>query len=430
MNNPLVLRALLKKETWHSVGSLLTADVLTNMAAQRALSIISDLHGETTGDLSVAGLRLSVESSIKAKFGVRDEILRLVDEIDTSPDLDPGEAISIIRTFAARELVQRGLYFGATNIDDDDFDLADIMKFFTRAEEILTGAEIGVEDFSRMGAPGDEYRTGLVPLGFHEDLDVALEGGIADGELALLLAPSGVGKTSYLWRAVTNAALRGRNVLGISLEIKLAKCAARVDSALTGMTRRELTTNPFRALDKRTELKGKIWIKDWSHREVRVADIRALIRQMEAKGQKVDYLMVDYMELLRPTYIDRKQPRFNFTAVAVELRRLANELKIPVLSAWQTNRGGADKHVLSATDVGEDWGIVKTADILIGMNQNAEELKERILRLNILKQRESTRRPIFYCDSDLDRMIVRKVGVKEVDLGEEVSSGTQNVDSD
>lgn len=425
MNQAAVLRSLLKKETWSSVGGLLSGEVLTNATAQRLHGMIRSLHEQTTGDLSIDGLRLKVEASTTKSMGLREELMSLVSDMGSAPDLDPGEAAAGIREFAAKELVFRGLTFGATHMDDEDFDLGSVIAFFDKADGLLHAGDAEVEDFSKLSPPGAEYRTGVVNLGYHSGLDDALEGGIGDGELALLLAPSGVGKTSYLWKAVTNAALAGKNVLGVTLEIKLAKCSARVDSALTGMTRTELTTNPAAAWKKRNDLKGKIWIKDWSHKEVRVSDIRAVIKQMEQKGQHVDYLMVDYMELLRPEYVDRKQPRFNFSRVAIELRRLANELNIPVLSAWQTNRAGADKHVLSKTDVGEDWGIVKIADILLGLNQNAEEGREKVMRINILKQRENTQRPIFYCDSDLDRMVIKELSVKDVDLTEEVGSGNE-----
>lgn len=77
-------------------------------------------------------------------------------------------------------------------------------------------------------------------------------------------------------------------------------------------------------------------------------------------------------------------------------------------SAWQAKRLAMGKHYLEKDDIGEDWGIVKNADILVGLNQNPQELRDKIMRVNIIKQRESTCRDTMNLYADLDRMIVKE----------------------
>lgn len=416
MNAATILRAMLSKETWVTTGPVVAGGVLTNPTAQKILSVIEDMHDVLAGDLTLSGLRMRVESLSPAGSPLGDDLLAVIGQMEQADLMPPDEVDYIVRKFASKELVMRGLTFGVTHIDDADFDAGKVEEFLQKAQELRHGAKVELPSLHTAPPPGKDYRLGVTPLGFNEDLDCALGGGLANGELGVLLGSSGVGKTSLLWAAAVNAAQVGRKVLAVSLEIKESKCFGRIDSCLTGMDRNGLISNPLNAMKKRAAMPGEIWVKDSSSRGMQVAEIGALVHQLRKAGEHVDFLMVDYMELVEPRFFDAKNRRFNYGQVCVDLRRLAAELDIPVLTAWQTNRAGADKHVLSKTDVGEDWSIVKTSDIIIGLNQNEEENRNKRMRLNILKQRESTIRPIFYCLCDLDRMIVRKVDESDFEV--------------
>ena len=256
-------------------------------------------------------------------------------------------------------------------------------------------------------------RTGIVGYGFSDKWDGYLKGGKAAGEMSLYMALSGVGKTSMLILDAAMAAKSGLNVLYITKEINANKCVQRFDQCYTKFDPDELISRNAEVLAAREKVKGKIWIKDWSHVSTKVSDIRSLILQMNARGDHVDYLVVDYMELIDPEFYNRAQPRMNYSAVCKDLRALGNELSIPQAGAWQAKRAASDKHFLTKDDVGEDWGIVKNADIVIGLNQNAQELRDKVMRLNILKQRESTNRSVMHLFTDFDRMIVHEQGSVE-----------------
>jgi replicative DNA helicase len=227
--------------------------------------------------------------------------------------------------------------------------------------------------------------------------------------MMIWLAPPGVGKTSLLINQGVEMAKAGSKVLHITLEINKAKCRQRVDQKLTGLTNAERLGKPKLVVEARkalTKSGGEFYIKDWCSRNVTCDDIRTLVRNMRAQGEEVDTVCVDYLELMAPSKINRHGERFNFSLVAKEMRRLANELGIKLITAWQVNRVGADKHIIGKTDVSECWDIVKHADIIMGLNQNEKELEGHILRVNIIKQRESTARPLEYYYSDLDRMVI------------------------
>jgi len=406
-----LLKTMMVKENWSALRGIATPDTFDSSTARALLKIMDRMHWETTEDLHLGMVRLDIDASFQIKLEYRDELFSALDELEDIDIGDPDALKRILKRFIARDRSLKAGTYLATHVEDDDFDPSIPYAMLEEAVNASVVLDADVIDLHTAQSPADPTRTGVIGFGFSDELDKLLDGGTANGELSLYVAPSGVGKTSFLWGSLAYAASRGRACLGITLEINSRKCIQRVDQWLTGMDKYELAANPFAALKKREGLAGKVWIKDWTARQPTVDDIRALILQMRQRGQAVDYVMIDYMELVRPDHFNINQVRHGYSQIAKSLRVMSKALDVPVVSAWQTNRGGADKHVLSKTDVGEDWGVIKIADIALGLNQNAEELQQKIMRVNILKQRESTARSLVTMRCDLDRMVIKRPDV-------------------
>jgi len=417
---------MLVRENWDVLRGIVDADTLDSTDARALLGIVTRMHGETEGDLQVSTIRLDIEASYPIKVDLKAELLAALQSVEEASLEDAGALKRTVKRFISRDKSLKALAYVGAHVDDDNYDPSVPMAMLNEAVNASVIMDSEVLDFSQAGSPSEPTRTGVIGFGISEDMDLFLDGGGANGELAMYVAPAGVGKTSYLWASAAYAASKGRNVLGITLEINSRKCVQRVDQWLTRLDKYTLIANPVIALKKREEMSGKIWIKDWTAAAPTVDDIRALVLQMRQKGQAVDYLMIDYMELVRPDHFNINQVRHGYSQIAKSLRSLAKELDILVLTAWQTNRAGADKHVLSKTDVGEDWGVVKIADIALGLNQNAEELRDKIMRVNILKQRESTARNLVTLHCDLDSMVIQRIDASADKEPEEVGSdGTE-----
>jgi replicative DNA helicase len=402
------LKAVLSKETYGQLANLLGDEVFLETSARKLYSIIKRLHDTADGDLDINDVSLDIEATYKLNSSVREELLSAVREVAKAQVPEFNVLQHTVRRAVSRDKWMKMGEYLAVHIDDEDFDPAVPAKMAQEASIMQSTNDLTIDDYASAPPPGDDMRGDVIPIGIHPDLDDSLDGGGGSGELMMYLAPSGVGKTSFLLYHAANSATLGRDVLYITLEINKRKCFTRIDQYLTKMTKRELIADPFGAMRKRKSLGLNIMVKDWSHqRRVTVEDIRALVLTLRAQGTKVDHLFLDYMELVTPEYFNRAHPRFNYSAVARDLRALANELNINIVTAWQTNRAAADKQVLTKQDVGEDWGIVKIADIILGLNQTPAELRLKEMRINILKQRESTNRGIFSLHCDLDRMIVR-----------------------
>lgn len=420
-----MLRGVLHKDVWEANRAALTDDVLTNADVQTLVKYIGELHENTTEDLSTDDLRLAINAKYRRPDGRKEELLNLTGQLDAVPDLPFAQIQPHISDFLGRELASQAMVYIASREDSDRFDLRKPYEMLERALSLATGVDLGVEEMSDAPEPdAEKERKGIATVGLGPRMDAHLGGGVGNGEMQIWLAPPAVGKTSLLINEGVEQAMDGEDVLHISLEINGAKCRQRVDQKLTGLTRDERLARPDAVMAARKQLKGKYYIKDWSGHNVTVADVRSLVNNMRAQGQPVTCVAVDYLELMAPTNPNRHGERFNHSQTSKELRRLGNELGVKIITAWQVNRAGADKHIVGAIDVSECWDIVKHADIIMGLNQSPEELVNRILRVNIIKQRESTARPTEYYYSNLDRMIIKET--KEGELNgdpEEVGAG-------
>ena len=408
-----MLGGMLRKDVWHANRAVIAQNAITNHNVNTLVQVMDKLHQVIVGRDRPPD---DVLTAIEAQFrGARqDELVTLLAEAST--DVDYETVQPAVADYLARELVLKAVTWVGGRIDGDKFDVSVPLEMLQQAAEIASGVDLDVEDVALAAPPSlDNERQGITTVGLGPEMNRHLGGGVANGEMLIWLAPPGVGKTSLLINNAVEMAQDGEHVLHISLEINAAKCRQRVDQKLTGLTREERLGNPKAVVAARRAMSGKVYIKDWSSRDVKVEDIRSLVLNMRAQGMTVTAISVDYLELMAPTKNNRHGERFNYSATARGLRQLGNELGVKILTAWQVNRAGSDKHVIGKTDVSECWDVVKHADIILGLNQNEEELRNHTLRVNIIKQRESTARPIEYYYSNLDRMVIYHAGEGDAD---------------
>lgn len=423
-----MLRGILHKDVWEANRAALSDEILTNADVKTLVMYIGELHENTTDDITSDDLRLAIEAKYRRPDGRKTELLSLVEQIHRADDMPFEQVQPHIADFLTREIANAAMVYIGSREDSDRFDIRKPYEMLELALSLSKGIDLGVEDMSEAPEPSsDSDRKGVATVGLGPCMDAHLGGGVGTGEMQIWLAPPAVGKTSLLINEGVEQAKQGEDVLHITLEISGAKCRQRVDQKLTGLTRDERLARPKAVIAARKELTGKYYIKDWCGRNVTVDDIRSLVNNMRAQGKEVTCVSIDYLELMAPTNPNRHGERFNHSQTAKELRRLGNELGVKIITAWQVNRAGADKHVISTTDVSECWDVVKHADIILGLNQGPEELANHVLRVNILKQREGTARPTEYYYSNLDRMIIKERKEGDADgEPEEVGSGDRS----
>jgi len=248
-----------------------------------------------------------------------------------------------------------------------------------------------------------------IPTMLHK-LDIVLRGGLGPGELGIVLGASGIGKSIALTNIEFAAIVSGKTVFDYSFEMSELEKGRRMDSRLTGIPVEEIT-NDAEALQKKLKyvmkLRGQYFIKQFPTKRATVHDIRAHIDLMEqVHGVRPDMVCVDYGMLVQPSQ-KFEERRFEIQSVHEELRGLAVELKVPVWSPAQTNKKAVNKAVVRKDDIGECWGIIETADVVIALCQTPDEEKEDKMRIFLAKNRIHRSSSIVPVKMEKDRMLLR-----------------------
>jgi archaellum biogenesis ATPase FlaH len=210
------------------------------------------------------------------------------------------------------------------------------------------------------------------------------KGGLPQKTLNIALAGTGVGKSMFMCHMSAAALLQNYNVLYITLEMAEERIAERIDANLLNVTLDDLMMMPKDMFEKRMgklkeKVKGKLIIKEYPTASANASHFRALLNDLEMKKNfKPDIILIDYLNICASARIKAGANVNSFTyvkAIAEELRGLAMERKVPIMSATQTTRSGFSNSDPGLEDTSESFGLPATADFMFALISN-EELEQ------------------------------------------------------
>jgi replicative DNA helicase len=216
------------------------------------------------------------------------------------------------------------------------------------------------------------------------DLDIfnkITKGGLPLKTLNIALAGTGVGKSLFMCHCAAGALSQGSNVLYITLEMAEEKIAERIDANLLNITMDELHTiskddyeRKFSTL--KNKVQGKLIIKEYPTASASTLHFRALLNELALKKNfRPDIIFIDYLNICASARIKPGGNVNSYTyikSIAEELRGLAVEFNLPVVSATQTTRSGYSNSDVDLTDTSESFGLPATADFMFALITNEE----------------------------------------------------------
>ncbi len=221
------------------------------------------------------------------------------------------------------------------------------------------------------------------------------KGGLPNKTLNIALAGTGVGKSLFMCHCASSALLQGKNVLYITMEMAEEKIAERIDANLLNIPIQQLSDLPKVMFDKKIanlskKTQGKLIIKEYPTASAHVGHFKSLISDLALKRSiRPDIIFVDYLNICASQrYKGSIVNSYTYVkAIAEELRGLACECNVPIISATQTTRSGYGSTDVDLTDTSESFGLPATADLMFalisteeleGMNQiMVKQLKNR-----------------------------------------------------
>lgn len=224
------------------------------------------------------------------------------------------------------------------------------------------------------------------------------KGGLPEKTLNIILAGTGVGKSLFMCHCAAANLTLGKNVLYITLEMAEERIAERIDANLLNIDLDKLVTLPkdsyMRKIDRlRSKTTGKLIIKEYPTATANVSHFKHLLNELKLKRQFIpDIIYIDYLNICSSSRIKQGANVNSYTyvkAIAEELRGLAVEMKLPVISATQTTRGGYDNSDVDLTDTSESFGLPATADLMFALISTEELADLNQIMVKQLKNRYS-----------------------------------------
>ena len=252
------------------------------------------------------------------------------------------------------------------------------------------------------------------------------KGGLPQKTLNICLAGTGVGKSLFMCHVAASCLAQNQNVLYITLEMAEEKIAERIDANMLDIAVDDLHSLPKDMYDRKIEnlrktTKGKLIVKEYPTASASVNHFRALLNELNLKRSFIpDIIFVDYINICTSSRIRAGANVNSYTyikSIAEELRGLAVENKIPIVSATQTTRSGYSNTDVGLEDTSESFGLPATADLMFAIisTEQMEELGQIMVKQ--LKNR--------YNDPTLNRKFVVGIDRAKMRLFD-VSQAAQN----
>jgi len=328
----------------------------------------------------------------------RDQIQAVTGvELRPVPNLDKGHYdwfLEEFESFCRRQELERAILKAADLIENGDYD--PVEKLIKDAVHISLTRDMGTDYFADPAARINKYFNsgGQVSTGWPQ-VDKLLYGGFSRGELNIFAGGSGSGKSLVMMNIALNWLQQGLNGVYITLELSEELTSLRTDAMLSSMSTKDIRKD----IDT-TTLKVKMVGKKSGTYQVKalpaqsnINDIRAFLKEYQIQtGKQVDFMMIDYLDLLMPVSA-KVSPNDLFVKdkyVSEELRNLAKELGMLMVTASQLNRSAVEEVEFDHSHISGGISKINTADNVFGIF-TSRAMKERgRYQIQCMKSRSST----------------------------------------
>ena len=347
---------------------------------------------------------------------LRDQIIEFLHRIKMNPDMGDLDYVKEKSLdFCKKQSLKDALEKAVELIASDKYEsVVDLMKNAISRGMPSTLGHIFFEDYegrfteiSRFPCP-----TGIPEL----DKRGILSGGLGRGELGVITAPTGVGKSHFLVNLGAEALSRGKNVIHYTFELSERAVGIRYDSNLC-----EIPSNDI--IDRKEEVMavyekaefGRLIIKEYPTGSATVMTIRNHIEKLLLKSFVPSLIIIDYADIMRSS---RRYDslRHELKLIYEELRNLAMDMNVPIWTASQSNRDAANASVVGLENMSEAYGKAMVADVVLSLSRKPMEKSSGFGRLFVAKNRAG-RDGILYpvmLDTSMSK-------IRVVENGEEMS---------
>ena len=281
----------------------------------------------------------------------------------------------------------------------------DVQKLINEAMKLGTNNDCGyhyVKDFEKRF---ELVARNPISTGW-KIIDNICKGGIGKGELGVVIAPTGAGKSMALVHMGVHALKQGKTIIHYTLELADVVVATRYDSCLTGIKLADVFNRKEEIYEDIKDLDGQLYVKEYPTKSASTTTIRNHLEKLRQREIFADMIIVDYADLLhaKTKYNER---RHQLESIYEELRGIAQEFKCPVWTASQTNRSGLNAEVITMEAISEAFNKCFVADFIFSLSRTTEDRNTNSGRIYIAKNRNGPDGIIYPVFMDTNNVTIR-----------------------
>lgn len=356
---------------------------------------------------------------VNAPEDVLNRTQTLINELKEKSDIDIDYLINESEKWCKDRAVYNAIMDSIQIIDGKDSERGDgaIPEILSNALGVSFDPNIGHDYIDNSEERFEFYNTAETRIPFDLDyLNKITKGGLPNKTLNIAMAGTGVGKSLFMCHCAAANLELGKNVLYITMEMAEERIAERIDANLMDLPIQQLESLPKNVFDSKIEKIskgsiGKLIVKEYPTGAAHTGHFRALLNELKLKKNfKPDIIYLDYLNICASSRVKGLGGSINtysyVKSIAEELRGLAVEFNLPIVSATQTTRSGYSNTDVGLEDTSESFGLPATADLMFALisTEELEELGQLLVKQLKNRYNDPTKYKRFVVGIDRARM--------------------------
>ena len=356
---------------------------------------------------------------VSAPEDVLNQASRLINEISNKTDVDTDYLIGESEKWCRDRAVYNAIMDSIQIIDGKDKEKTEgaIPEILSQALGVSFDQAIGHDYIDDSDSRFEFYNKEETRIPWDLDyFNKITKGGIPNKTLNICLAGTGVGKSLFMCHNAASVLQQGKNVLYITMEMAEERIAERIDANLMDLPIQQLESLPKTVFSEKIgkiaqASIGKLIIKEYPTGAAHSGHFRALLNELKLKKNfKPDMIYIDYLNICSSSRMKAMGGSINsysyIKAIAEELRGLAIEFNVPIMSATQTTRSGFSNTDVGLEDTSESFGLPATADLMFALiaTEELDELNQVMVKQLKNRYNDPTKYKRFVIGIDRARM--------------------------
>ena len=394
-----ILNNLIHNEEYlRKVIPFLTKDYFHNNVQREVFEVILNFVKKYNKNPTIESIEISLQD-LSLPESIFNECNDLVKDLRQDPKENLEWLLERTEKFCKDKAVYNAILQSISIIDGKEKKLSKegIPDILQQALSTCFDSSVGHDYIDDAEARFDFYNRKEQKIPFDlEYFNKITSGGLPNKTLNIVMAGTGVGKSMFMCHMASNCLTQGKNVLYITMEMAEERIAERIDANCLNMDIRQIKDLPKTMFNNRInkyaeKTNGKLIVKEYPTASAHTGHFKSLLNELNLKREFMpDIIFVDYLNICASSRFKPGSNVNSYTyikAIAEELRGLAVEYSLPVVSATQTTRSGYSSTYVDLTDTSESFGLPATADFMFALMSNEDLEQMNQLMVKQLKNR-------------------------------------------